>query len=67
MQIVRYESGKVIMSCDESLDVSPSVVAAALKLHNRDFDNSEYGKCLTHLFCVASNKFEEKVKELRLK
>lgn len=66
MQLVKYESGKVIMSSDESLDVAPSVIVSALKLHNRDFDNSEYGRNLTYLFRVASRKFEERVKELKL-
>lgn len=66
MQMVKYESGKPIMSSDECIDVAPSVVASALKLRNRDFDNSEYGKSLTRLFRAASKKFEERVKELKL-
>lgn len=66
MQLVRYESGKVIVSSDQAVDVAPSVISSALKLHNREFDNSEYGKVLTPLFRIAVMKFEERVKELKL-
>lgn len=66
MQLVKYESGKVIVSSDLAVDVPPATVASALKLHNREFDNSEYGKLLSPLFRISVQKFEEKVKELKL-
>jgi len=67
IQLVRYESGKVIMASDEAIDVPESVIYSSLRLHSREFDNSDYGKALNHLFLMAIGKFEEKCNELNLK
>ena len=66
MQLVRYSTGNVIMASDKAIDLSPSTIAQGLKMHNREFDNSVYGKALAQLTREATKKFEDRCIEMKL-
>lgn len=66
IQLVDDFSRRVIMQADHALYVDEKVVEEGLKLHNADFDKSQYGKAITALSRAASKLFEERVQKLNL-
>jgi hypothetical protein len=66
MQLVKDATREVIMNSDRSLYVDESAVESGLKLHNSEFDNSQYGQALTILTRAAAKQFEMRVQQMNL-
>jgi hypothetical protein len=66
IQLVRYESGKVIHSTSRAVSLRSDDVKIALKLRHQDFDKSRYGTAITALSKETAHAFEEEVTKLKL-